>query len=148
MKLVKHILTCVALTLFAVAAWAAGAVTSTVTGVGGSTVKYTLAWTSDASGDVSGNTLTVGRGYILQVQFDPGSGGTQPTNLYDVKLNNDDTVDYLMAVGADRSNVTSSVVVFTYPVYFDGTESLDLVVANAGNAKTGVVTLWTRPRGE
>ncbi len=105
-------------------------------------VRYDIAWTSDAAGAVSGNTLAIRRGRVIQYAIKPGAGGTQPTDLYDLVLNTVDGVDILDGKGANNSNTTAELGVFWPPIYYDATTALDLVVSNAGNAKTGTFTVW------
>jgi len=121
--------------------------------------KYTCAWTSTAGGAVSGNPFDVRRGCIFQVKFVPGSGGTQPTNNYTVVLNDTDGVDVFAGIGGgtNLSNVASKIAVPYFGLaatqlysfyYHDGSQQLDLVVAAAGNAKTGTVLIWSRVGSE
>lgn len=108
--------------------------------------KVTFDWTSDASGDVNG-VLSAGlSGIIYRITFIPDGGGTQPSNLYDVVLNETDGFDVLNAKGANLSNVTSTTV---GPALTGGEMAIedsafDLVVTNAGNAKGGKVILYIR----
>lgn len=106
--------------------------------------KYSIAWTSTAGGAVSGNALGIQRGWIFQAQFIPGAGGTQPTDLYDVVLNDAAGVDFLIGAGANLSNVTSKLPTIWPHLYYDGTAPLDLVISNAGASKTGTFVLWVR----
>lgn len=113
--------------------------------------KYSLAWTSDASGDA---TVTTERlfGTLIGVAFIP-SGSAAPTANYDVTLTDDNGVDVLSGQGANLSNATATRVVPGVP-FKDGTttsiapvvinDTLDLAVANAGNAKGGTVVLYLR----
>jgi len=113
--------------------------------------KVTLDWTSDASGDVSGTHTVYLSGQIERVCFIPDSGGTQPTDQYDVTLEDDNGLDVLQGLGANLSNATATDVV---PVVTDGNagnasptaidDKLELKVANAGNAKGGKVILYIR----
>jgi len=123
---------------------AAGSVTVTSTIVGNGVVRYDIAWTSSAGGAVSSNSLSLIRGYLVQAQAVPGSGGTQPTDLYDLELENTNAVDLLDAEGANQSQTTAEFFQFHPAPYHDGVASLDLVIANAGNAKTGTFSLWIR----
>jgi len=112
--------------------------------------KVTLDWTSDASGDATVDTKALS-GQILRVCFIPDSGGTQPTDLYDVVLNDADGIDVLEGLGANLSNSTSTDVV---PVVTNGTDGnmqpvavdgvLSLAVSNAGDSKGGKVILYIR----
>lgn len=106
--------------------------------------KITFDWLSDADGDVSATHTTYLSGQILRVVFDPDGGGTQPSDLYDVTLIDDNGVDVLDGLGANLSNATttSEVPVFETPAAID--DLLELVVANAGNAKGGLVILYMR----
>lgn len=113
--------------------------------------KITMDWLSNASGAVSGTATKARSGQILRVVFQPDSGGTQPTDQYDVTLLDDDGMDVLAGVGANLSNAANSQVVPVVtdgnngnmaPVAFDGT--LELQVANAGNAKGGIVIIYYR----
>lgn len=139
-----------------------GSVTMTSAAISGSggVSKISLAWTCDASGNVSGNALTLGCGSIVVVEFIPGTGGTQPTDLYDV--------DFLDANGASMfddgtgvsigANLSNSIGVHRVPMMVGtnatpvfvrtwlqgaaGGNPYQLTVANAGNAKTGTVNIF------
>ena len=112
--------------------------------------KITLDWQSDASGDCTGSTKELS-GHILRVVFVPDSGGTQPTDQYDVVLNDANGLDVLAGLGANLANNASSQVV---PVVTDGNagnmspiavdDKLTLVVSNAGDTKGGLVILYMR----
>jgi len=124
----------------------AGSIVVTTVDKGQSVTEYKLAWTSDASGDVSGadGQFSLMRGLVWAVKFVPGTGGNQPTDLYDVKLNDADTVDLIVATGDNLSNSTSSRNIphkNNLPMFFEG-GTVTLVVANAGNAKKGTVYIY------
>lgn len=105
-------------------------------------VRYAIAWTSSGAGAVSGNAFSTVRGKLLSVKFVPNTGGTQPDDLYDVTLVDADGIDLLNAVGANLSHDLGAYVLFGPAIYLDGTQTMDLVVANAGASKTGVVYVW------
>ena len=131
------------LLLVASLVYAVGTVTFTSTTVNPGFAKYTIAWVSDASGDVSGNAAqySIIPGVLRQAMFTPDGGGTQPTDLYDATLLFA-TVDVLDGVAANLSNSTSTIVMFDPPLFYDATSNFDLVISNAGNAKGGSFTLW------
>lgn len=109
--------------------------------------QYTIAWTSSAGGAVSANPFSVTQGHIQSVKFVPASGGTQPSDLYDATLKDADGIDILNAQAANLSNSVGAYFQFNPPFYFPGSASsqtLDLVIANAGNAKSGSVILWVQ----
>lgn len=127
---------------------AAGTVAVTRTDLGAGITKYTLAWTSTAGGAISGNPVTLLGGkttqlQIVQVRIVPGTAGTQPSDLYDVTLVDADGIDLLAATGANQSNALGSYFVGVPPVILSGA-TVDLVVANAGAAKTGTVEVWVQ----
>lgn len=76
----------------------AGTVTATeVTHTG--IKKVTFAWTSDAAGAADGTTTGYYTGQILRMVAAPGAGVDQPTDLYDVVVNDADGTDVLMGAG-------------------------------------------------
>lgn len=135
-------------------------VTTTVAGVAqttapqivGQTAKVSLAWTSDASAGTISNTFGPLMGFITAVEFVPGSGGTQPTDAYDLTITDAGGVDQLGGAGANLSNTTATKV----PVFItdgsskipnpvsEGVAGLTLVGSGCGNSKTGIVTLYLR----
>lgn len=120
----------------------AGTVVVTPVSIGASLTRYDLVWTSDASGDVSANLFDVWRGRLIQIKFVPDGGATAPTDLYDVTLVDEDSVDLLDGRAANLSATAGSYLQWDPPIFMDGTQQLDLVIANAGNAKGGTVSLW------
>lgn len=142
----RFVIAAVAALLFSAGTvFAVGTVTTTTTNVrsGDSPLRttYSLAWTSTAGGAVSGNAVTIRPGKLLSVRFIPASGGTQPTDLYDVTLVDSDGVDVLAGGGANLSNAAASIQQWDPPMFHDGTRTLDLVIANAGASKTGTVVI-------
>jgi hypothetical protein len=112
--------------------------------------RLVLAWTSSAGGAVQEILSPVVSGELLRVVFAPGAGAVQPSANYDVTLLDEDGFDVLGGLGANRSNAAKEEVV---PLTGDGVTTnqrraldgvLDLRVANAGNAKSGTVTLYVR----
>lgn len=138
----------------------AGSVTLTSSKVAGAAgvCKYSLAWVSDASGNVSGNSTTLPVGTIVGVGFAPDAGGTQPTDLYDVTMTCDTHGSNILddgggtSVGANLSNAAGAHKVpfigggsVTYVRQWLHGGGYTLVVANAGNAKGGTVDLYIAP---
>lgn len=131
----------------------AGTLSVTPADVGGGVTKYTLAWTSTSGGAVSGNPFALKRGEIIQVKFVPGAAAAQPTNLYTATLIDTDGVDLLAAAGVG-SGLSNAASTFSAPqigtgtaaqrYFHDAAELVDLVIAAAGNAKSGTVLVWVR----
>jgi len=125
----------------------AGTIANTIESMIGQTlVKYTIAWTSDASGDVNTNAFEMKRGAIYQAKFIPSSSAA-PTASYDVVLNDQDGADLLQGAGADLSATIATAMPFdARPIVDSDTgETVDLVVTNAGNAKEGSVVVLLGP---
>lgn len=122
---------------------AVGTVTITITVASDiKTTRYSLAWVSDGSGNVNTNPFTPPQGQLTQIKFIPDGGGTQPSALYDVVLNDANNIDYLGGAGANLSNTVSTQVRVAAPLLYDGVSTLDLNVTNAGISKGGTVQLW------
>lgn len=110
----------------------------------GSIKKIKFAWTCDASGNVSG-TLTTGvyNGAIERLVTDPAAAGSAPTDNYDVTILDEDGTDVLMGAGADRDTANTEQVLRT-SLGVVANDTLELQIASAGNAKSGVVWLYLR----
>lgn len=122
---------------------AVGTVTITTTRLTDARViRHSMAWLSDAAGAVSGNAATLSMGSVIQIKFIPDGGGTAPTALYDVTLVDANGLDYLGGTGANLSATVTTQTRVSAPLFYDALGTLDLVVANAGNAKGGTVQLW------
>jgi len=105
--------------------------------------KITVAWTSDASGDVSGTTIPMA-GLLFYLVTVP-SGTDAPTDNYDITLisPHGTALDVLQGTGANRDTTNTEQVAFCglaaltlgSPVYVNG--DYEFKVAAAGNAKSG-----------
>lgn len=119
----------------------------------GHVTRIEFAWTSNASGAATMALTENVNGALMQVQFVPGSGGSQPTNEYDATLTDENGQDVLAGLGANLSNANKTRVT-PGVLASDGTnnsvvpfvlcEPLTLTIANAGDTKTGKVILYVR----
>lgn len=116
----------------------AGSITTTTSDLGGGISKYSVAWVSSAGGVVSANTLDMKRGYLVQAKFVPDSGGTQPTDQYDVTLTDTSGVDIFGGAGANLSNAAASIAELSLLLEAD---AYTPTIANAGNVKGGTIIL-------
>ncbi len=108
----------------------------------GSIKRIKFAWTSDASGNVSGiPTANVYDGEIISCVTVPSGGGTAPT-AYTLQIQDADGVDVLAQAGTARS--TSAQETLKKPLGAVAASTLSLVIASAGNAKQGTVYLNLR----
>lgn len=117
--------------------------------------KTSIVWTSDAAGAVSGNTLLMPSGSVVSVEFVPGAGGVQPTDLYDVTFLDAESVNMFddgsgtTSIGANLSNVNTTHKVpliggaaNTYVRMWLHGGTYTPVVANGGNAKSGTINIF------
>lgn len=121
--------------------------------------SYSLAWTSDASGNVVA-TVPGLDGWFERIATNPGDGATSPTANYDVTLTDADGADVLTGKGANRSqaDVEQFVSLIGNGTGAHGLTSANdyrpvavlgdhtLTIASAGNAKSGVLKIYIRRR--
>jgi hypothetical protein len=125
----------------------AGSITVTTSEAGSGLTKYSVAWLSNASGAVTENSFNVRAGELVQVEYVPDAGGTQPTDAYDMTLLNANSLDVLGGGGANLSNATRTQAVPAVSTYFRRTleaGALTPTISNAGNAKGGTLILLVR----
>ena len=124
----------------------AGSITTTVSKEN-SLVKYKMDWLSDASGDVDVAAIAMVQGEIQSVHYFPDAGGTQPSDNYDLTMADTYGVDILTGKVQNLSQTTDTYAVPALSTYFKvviEAGSYDLVIANAGNAKGGIVEVIVR----
>lgn len=121
---------------------AVGTIVVTAADIGGGITKYSIVWTSDAAGAVSGTALAVRRGHLNAVKFIPAAAASQPSDQYSAQLQDGDSADLLGGTGAALSNANAKA---DAPVPFFEGGNLTPVVAAAGNAKSGTIILYVGP---
>jgi len=132
----------------------AGSIVVTTTEISHNTLRYRVGWTSDASGNVNGDTFSMAVGTIIAVEFTPGTGGLVPSSLYDVDLLDAQNVTMFddgsgTSIGSNLSATDSShkvplvglVGVTIYRRWHHG-GAVQPTVANAGNAKSGTIDIY------
>jgi hypothetical protein len=122
----------------------AGSIAITSSDIGGGIIKYSIAWTSDASGNVNGSTIDLRRGRLRQVKYAPGTGGAQPTTGYNATLVDVDGVDLLSGGGATLSNAAATMVAPASPLFIES-QTVTPTITGAGNAKGGTLNLYIGP---
>ena len=126
----------------------AGSIVLATADLGGGLTKYSVAWTSDASGNVNGTPVALKRGRLLQVKFVPTNGGTQPSNNYAATLLDGDGIDLLAGKGATLSNTASSIavpVVSSVSPTFIEPGNFTPTVSAAGNVTNGRIDFYVGP---
>lgn len=106
--------------------------------------KVQFDWLSDSNGDATATTTNKYTGRVIWAVFEPDSGDTQPTSAYDVTVVDGDSYDVLNANGADLSNAANVYKSKEDKLGAVYDSTLSLIVANAGDAKGGQVTLLTQ----
>lgn len=104
--------------------------------------KIKATWVSDdATGAVSGTTTGRYSGRLFGAITVPGS--PTPTALYDIAVNDSDSVDIALGALANRS---ATVTEFVTEASMAGCASsaLTIAITNAGNSKQGTVYLFIR----
>lgn len=101
--------------------------------------RIELRWTSDAMGNANGTIITPVAGTLYQVRVVP-SGSAAPDDNYDVTLEDENGIDVLSGAGIDRDQANASLLVGPL-MALDGTDTLELKIANAGASAQGTVVL-------
>ncbi len=120
--------------------------TATVTETVHTSVKK-IKWVWASSADNQGALKVTTKAYdglIERAEFIPDSGGTTPSNLYDVTITDSESVDVLAALGADLSNAATVTKVHSNGLGAVAGSVLTLNVSNAGLSKGGTVILYLR----
>lgn len=73
--------------------------------------KAKIVVVSAADGTATGTSSYAYSGEVLRFVAVPDSGGTQPTNAFDVVINDEDGYDILAGQGANLSNAAATTVV-------------------------------------
>lgn len=113
----------------------------------GTVKKIVWEWTSNASGDVtdapSGETTVYAySGKVEALVTDP-DGTSAPTDDYDITILDEDGYDVLAGAGANRDTANTETVLAS-SLGIVANSKLTLTVANAGDTKAGIVTLYLR----
>ena len=106
--------------------------------------RVVVSWTSHTDGTADGTVNGI-NGTILRVVTNPGAAA--PTDGYDVTLTDEDGIDVLAGLGADRDTANSENIVpldVTSGLPFVVAGALTLSVTNAGSQKNGTVSIYFR----
>lgn len=104
--------------------------------------KVSWDWLCTDGGIVSSAASGAYMGKIVKAILASDAAGTAPTNEYDVTIEDDDGYDVLSGGGADVTSAATVYLVDPDKCLWVRAKSLTLKVANAGDAKGGVVTLY------
>jgi len=109
--------------------------------VEGSIKMAKFAWTTTSGGTASATTTESYNGKILALATDPGS--TTPSDNWDVTMLDKNSMDVLLGAGADRDQ-TNTEYVASASLGAVVNSTLNCVVINGGDAKTGTVYVYVR----
>jgi len=112
----------------------------------GTLKKITFAWTSGTGADAgtaSGATTGAYTGALERLVTVPAAGGDAPDDNYDLTLTDEDSVDALVAAGANRHTSTTQQVLGT-SLGIVANDKLTLNVTNAGEGNKGTVYVYLR----
>lgn len=99
-------------------------------------VALTCDWVSESTTEVGSYTIDGIGGTLEYAAFEPGDGGSAPTNLYDAVLTDDMGVDMLAGYGANLSSTTSTAITAgRFGIYIRS--PLTMSITNAGAANGG-----------
>jgi len=108
----------------------------------GGLLKVDWDWLSTAGGAADLVTANAYTGIVTRAVFIPDSAGTQPTDLYDVTVTDEDGADVLLGLGANLSNAATVQKHQGDGLGCVANDKLTVNVTNAGNAKGGRVILY------
>jgi hypothetical protein len=108
----------------------------------GTVKKIKFEIVSAADGSASGTTTYAYDGAVLRFVTVPDGGATQPTDNFDIVLNDADGYDILAGQGANRSNAAASTVVASMGAV--ATDKISLAASNMGDSKGATLYLYIR----
>lgn len=119
------------------------AMSCTITERRHTTVKQVkLVIVSAADGSASGTTTYAHDGEVVRFVAVPDGGATQPTNLFDIALNDADGYDILAGQGANLSNAAPTTVVAALGAIAG--DKITLAATNMGDSKGATLYLYIR----
>lgn len=103
-----------------------------------------IAWTTDSGGNAVLETDHDFHGMIMGYKSVPATGGTKPTDNYDILIEDEAGVDLIDndTVDADAASKVSLVTDTTPPIPI--VDQLTITITNAGNAKAGTLIIYVR----
>ncbi len=132
----------------------AGSIAVTTSDLKSGVTKYSALWTSDASGNVDGNTFAMKMGTMIAVEFVPGAGALAPTDLYDVDLLDEEAVTMFDNGGGTSIGSNLSATVGSHHVPLVGLIGVTIyrrwhhgglvqpTVAAAGDSNSGTINIY------
>ena len=102
----------------------------------GTVKKVKFAITSHTDGTAASETTSAYSGEVLRVVVIPASGGDQPTDLFDVEVQDEDGYDIVAGQGANLSNAATTTIVSSLGAIAN--DKMTVSATNMGNTKNDV----------
>ena len=99
-------------------------------------------WTCTDLGAVDSTTTKAYSGRVVRCVLASDAGGTTPTDEYDVTILDADGYDVIHGAGADVTSAATVQVTDATKLMWVKASKLQLKIANAGDAKGGIVILY------
>ena len=106
--------------------------------------KIKFEWVSSAGGAADATSTYFYDGLIERIVQIPDSGGTIPTDLYDVVVNDADGTDILHGLGANLTNAAVTLKSSADGLGAVVESQLTIAVTNAGDSKGGKTIIYLR----
>lgn len=105
--------------------------------------KVALAVVSDTDGTADATTTYAYSGEVVRFVAAPDGGGTQPTDNFDMVLNDEDGYDILAGNGANLSNAAATTVATGLGAIAN--DKIAISASNMGSAKGATFYVYIRP---
>jgi len=106
--------------------------------------KIKMVVVSASNGTASGTTTYKYDGEVLRFVAVPAAAADQPTDQFDILLNDADGLDVLAGKGANLSNAASTTKVDTDGLGAVANSAITLAATNMGDTKTVTLYLYIR----
>ena len=127
---------------------AASSVTETHRGLGNlKKVEFAVTFSSVDGSFTDYTILSKFEGFLLSIETNPG--GTAPTNLYDITIEDAEGLDVLMSAGLNRATATTEIASIPLGTYHhptvDSEQVLTMKIANqsVNSATTKVILVYS-----
>jgi len=103
-------------------------------------VKFSIVSATDGTADAT--TSLDYTGEVVRLVASPGTTGSQPTNAFDVVVNDEDGYDILAAQGANLSNAAVTTIVASLGCIAN--DRMSVSVTNMGDQKSADIIVYLR----
>ena len=104
--------------------------------------KVKFAITSATGGTATGTTTESYTGEVKRLVVIPGTTTAQPTNAFDVVVNDEDGYDILAGKGADKSNAAATTIVASMGCVAN--DRITVSASNMGDVKQATVIVYLK----